>query len=273
MPQTKRHLGSDRAELPFAPPELLASWRRRICVLALAAGVLGVAAFALFTLSTLALLSGGVLAAEPYVRLAALPAIAALFLAGAAERRITRSAGLMRGRWIARSGAGLSAIVVLGALLAGYTSPLRPTPLTVEARQRLVTLVDATLDYTRTNGGRFPVGNDWPHLIEPYLGLYLAVGDQSVEALWSSPADPEAGRAYALNAALAGRALSEVKDPSRTVLLFEVRPGSPAVGGREMLPSKPSVGWSYHFGFVDGSVGAADADELDELVWTIEEPE
>ena len=273
MPQTKRHLGSDRAESPFAPPELLASWRRRICVLALVAGVLGVAAFALFTLSTVALLSGGVLAAEPYVRLAALPAIAALFLAGAAERRITRSAGLMRGRWIARSGAGLSAIVVLGALLAGHTSPLRPTPLTVEARQRLVTLVEATLDYTRTNGGRFPVGSDWPHLIEPYLGLYLAVGDQSVEALWSSPADPEAGRAYALNAALAGRALSEVKAPSRTVLLFEARPGSPAAGGRELLPSKPRVGWSYHFGFVDGSVGAVDADELDELVWAMEEPE
>ena len=257
------------AELPWAVPELMPAGRRRPAGLALGAGVLGILALVLFALSAIALLWGGILGAESYVRLAALPAAAALFMAGVAERRITGSGGLVGGRWIARSAAALSGLVVLGVLLVGYTSPLRSTPLTVAARERLLILVGATLDYTRTNGGRFPAGSDWPRLIEPYLGLFVAPGDNSAEALWTSPAAPDAGRAYALNAALVGRALSEVAEPSRTVLLFEVQPGSAATGGRELLPPKPRVGWSYHFGFVDGSVGAVRPDEVGDLLWAV----
>lgn len=83
------------------------------------------------------------------------------------------------------------------------------------------------------------------------------------------PLTPTDGRAFAMNDALTLRNMDNARRPSQTVLLFECVAGSPAVGGKDLLPSQPRGGSGYLIAFIDGSTRAVPPHEIDSLVWGV----
>ena len=79
--------------------------------------------------------------------------------------------------------------------------------------------------------------------------------------------DPDAGRAFAINAQLDRREKLEIRPPDRTVLLFECRFRSPPGGGQELLPEQPRGPGGYVVGFLDGHVESVRPARLAELIW------
>jgi hypothetical protein len=106
------------------------------------------------------------------------------------------------------------------------------------------------------NDGRLPPADKWPELIAPYIG--------NSQAILSSPFDPDAGRAWAMNPNLQ---TLNIREAHKVVLLFECRFGSPPAGGSELLPEKPRGRRGYVFAFADYHVECVPPERLDELVW------
>ncbi len=76
------------------------------------------------------------------------------------------------------------------------------------------------------------------------------------------------GRGYSMNMHLDGLRLSELDKPARTILLFEVDPGSPLAGGPMMLPGEPRYRDGYVIVFVNGTSSNVPPDQVHEsLVW------
>ncbi|MHC4311839.1 MAG: DUF4190 domain-containing protein [Planctomycetota bacterium] len=121
-------------------------------------------------------------------------------------------------------------------------------------------LSQAAILYSDDNDGKLPPSASWPEAMRSYY---------KDKKLLLSPFDPEAGRAYAMNAGLDGRKSSEIQQPARTVLFFECRFGSPPGGGRELLPEPPKAETraGYQMAFLDGHVERIRPEKLEELIW------
>lgn len=209
-----------------------------------------------------------------------------LTFGGAALRRIDRSGGRLAGKRLAKWGIYLSWGAVLGMIAFGALFPFRGGPMGIRgtARTRMSQLTQGCLAYVADNEGQFP-RSDWPHLVAPYIAPYLArqikadaALPRSIESLLHSPVEHDAGRAWAMNAALATLRLEDIAHPSRTVLLFESKFGSPLSGGPELLTTQPLARHVPHsilnrsgddvlFAFVDGSVRFVSPEESREVVW------
>jgi len=122
----------------------------------------------------------------------------------------------------------------------------------------------AALMYTQDFRNYNPSAADWPETLRPY---YM---DDSVLA---SPHKPEAGRAYAMSAALDLMRYDDVKEPGSTVFFFEAEFGSPPSGGPELLPDEPRHPDGYVISFYDGHVTQVPPEEIDELIWQLSETE
>ncbi len=70
-----------------------------------------------------------------------------------------------------------------------------------------------------------------------------------------------------MNMHLDGLRLSEVNKPARTLLLFEVDPGSSLAGGPELLPSEPRHADGYVIVFADGSARNVPQEWIHQLRW------
>jgi hypothetical protein len=116
----------------------------------------------------------------------------------------------------------------------------------------------AMMMYCDENDGRLPPAHNWPDALDPYLG-----GEITLE----SPFAPHAGRAWAMNKNLDGHRLRDIKQPARTVLIFEIGPGGPPAGGRELLPHRPRGRKGYVVGFVDGHTEVVHPDKIQRLIW------
>jgi len=119
-------------------------------------------------------------------------------------------------------------------------------------------LCSVTMQYAASHRQKLPPVDTWPEVFQQQLGLPPQV--------MADPTDEEGGRAYAMNAALAGGTLV-APDPGRTVLFFECQPGSPPAGGPELLPEKPRHAGRYVIGFLDGHVEAVPPENIENLVW------
>jgi len=116
--------------------------------------------------------------------------------------------------------------------------------------------------YANANDNRLP-GADW----DAQLSQYKESLGEFDDIPWMN-AEGE-GYVFALNADVAGRRIDEIAKPSRTVLFFECRPGSPPVGGKELLPDQPRFK-VYVVGYADGNVEPVEPGEIGKLKWTAE---
>ena len=117
--------------------------------------------------------------------------------------------------------------------------------------------------YAAERNAVFPAADTWPRDLAPYLG--------DDDELLRSPHNPDAGRAYAMNAQLDGRSQDDGRHYSRTVLFFEAEFGSPPAGGPELLPAEPRGPGGYVIGFADGAVMLVPKHEVRDLIWNLDD--
>jgi hypothetical protein len=195
-----------------------------------------------------------------------LAGIAGLILGIVGLIAINKSAGQLKGGGLAVAGIIISAvslitlfILLLMAILMPALTQARDQARRAVSLNNVKQLCLATLMYCDENEQRFPPCDNWPDALKPYYGE---------PKLLTSPFEPDAGRAYAMNGQLNGRQMKQIQQRSRTVMFFECRSGSPPAGGRELLPDRPRAQRGYVIGFVDGHVECVPPERLDELIWS-----
>ncbi|MHC4084155.1 MAG: DUF4190 domain-containing protein [Planctomycetota bacterium] len=194
-----------------------------------------------------------------------LTAIVGLILGIAGLCAISKRAEQLKGKGLAIAGIVISAICIV--VVPIITLMMLLMPALTRAKMQAKDFVSMSLAnqiciamemYCDENDGRFPPVENWPDALDPYLGGGIIL---------ESPFAPEAGRAWAMNKNLEGRKLRDIKQPARTILIFESRPGGPPAGGPELLPEEPRGPRGYVIGFVDGHAELIRPERLDELIW------
>ncbi len=181
--------------------------------------------------------------------------------------KIGKSAGAKGGRGLAIAGIVVSGlgILLLPALLGMLAAILMPAVISARDMAIATSSVNnvkhvciAAQTYAASHGQQLPPADSWPQVLQDEG---IIVGDE----ILADPSDADAGRAYAMNAGLDGKALAP--DMGRTVLFFECRPGAPPAGGPDLLPDKPRHAGRYVIGFLDGHVENVAPEEVRQLIW------
>lgn len=195
-----------------------------------------------------------------------LTAIVGLILGIVGLCAISKRAEQLKGKGLAIAGIITSAIaIVLIPFMAILMALLMPALSSARTQaRRTVSMMNAkhlclAMNlYCDENDGRFPPAENWPVALNEYIG------DKKI---LTSPFAPETGRAWAMNQHLDGRKISDISQPAKTVLIFEVRFNSPPAGGRELLPERPRGPRGYIIAFVDGHIECVPPERFDELIW------
>jgi len=195
-----------------------------------------------------------------------LTSIPALILGIVALCIIRKNAQQLKGQGLAIAGIVVSAIsivvvpfiAIMMAILMPAITRARTLAMTTLSQTNVRQICLAMHLYSDENDGRLPPADNWPAALNEYIGN---------EKILKSPFAPHTGRSYAMNANLNGRKIKDIKQPQRTVLIFEVEPGSPPAGGRELLPDRPRGPRGYVIGFLDGHTEVVPPERLDELIW------
>ena len=195
-----------------------------------------------------------------------LTAIVGLILGIIGLCAIKKNAQQLKGQGLAITGIIVSAIsivvipfiAIIMAILMPSLARARSHAMTIVSKNKARQICLAMMMYCEENNGRFPPADNWPAALNEYI---------NDKKILTSPFAPEAGRAWAMNEQLSSRKLREIRQPHRIVLIFEVEPGSPPAGGRDLLPHEPRGPRGYVIGFVDGHTEAVPPERLDELIW------
>ena len=110
--------------------------------------------------------------------------------------------------------------------------------------------------------GRLPSADTFVTDLADYAG-----GRELIDDLLTSPFDPDAGRAYSMNALLSHVSIDSVYIQSTTVLFFETQFGSPPGAGPGHLPGKPRSAEGYCVVFLDGHVENVPRARLGTITW------
>ena len=100
----------------------------------------------------------------------------------------------------------------------------------------------AAWEYSSKNGA-FMSTRRWREDLGPYL-------DRAPKL--ACPRAPRDSSGYAYNAALSGVRVGDLRNPSRTVVIFESDGAEDHAGGSEMLPERPRHSGGDNYGFADG---------------------
>lgn len=177
-----------------------------------------------------------------------------------ALNKIKNSNGEKSGQGIAIAGIVVSCVTLIVfffvAMMAGIMLPAlgkarqsaRGVKMQAEARITVTDFAMYSVDY-----GSYPPADDWYNALNE---MYAKGGTTA----WI----PDY---LAMNSALSGLHEDDVTDPSLTVLLFEIAPGSAIVGGPELLAPEPQRSSGHMIVFVDGGIHFVPTQELDTLVW------
>jgi prepilin-type processing-associated H-X9-DG protein len=195
-----------------------------------------------------------------------LASIVGLILGIVGLNKIKRSAGQLGGRKAAIAGiivSGVGAVLVVPMLI--LIAILMPAVFgaldaahAAASRSNVIQLCKASFTYASAHNDQFPPADSWPDALRN-----LGISDHTL----LDPAAPEGGRAYAINAGVAGKAMPRSVGNSRTVLFFECAPGAPPAGGPANLPPTPRHARRYVIGFCDGHVETVPKEDLGRLIW------
>ena len=195
-----------------------------------------------------------------------LGAILAVILGIVGLVKISKSRGALGGKGMAIAGIVLGGLFFLAlpfiALMAAIAVPtfvtVRGTAHAAVSKSNLKQLSVAAQVYAVERDGALPSPDRWPQELEEFCGSDQVLKD---------PANPDAGRAYAMNAALGGMRLDSIPEAGRTVLFFECVPGAPPSGGPGLLPTPPRYSRGHNIAFCDGHVEIVPPEDLDRLIW------
>ena len=195
-----------------------------------------------------------------------LTAIIGLILGIVGLVAIRKRAEQLKGQGLAIAGIVVSAItIVIMPFIILMMAILMPALANVKMHaQTTVSLTNAKhiclamMMYCEENDGRLPQVDNWPAALTPYL--------RDTKIL-ESPFAPHTGRAWAMNRHLNGLKVHDIRQPARTVLIFEIEPGGPPAGGREILPHRPRGQRGYVIGFLDSHTELIQPENLDSLIW------
>ncbi len=178
--------------------------------------------------------------------------------------RIPRSEGRVGGYGVAVAGLSVSALSMIAGPLLTLLVASVAVPSLAAARQAahnaksmmvLRELAAVTRTYVYEDSRPLPPGDE----LVDVLGGYSA----GIAALIAPDGEP----IYAMNRNVGGRRIQDIATPSRTVLFFEVEPGSPPQGGPELLPARPAFIEGYAIVFVDGHTENVRRERVAGLVW------
>jgi DNA-binding beta-propeller fold protein YncE len=178
--------------------------------------------------------------------------------------RISRSEGRVGGYGVAVAGLSVSAISmiagpVLTLLVASIVAPTlagaRQAAHNAKSIMVLRELAAVTRTYVYEYGSTLPPGDEWVTVLDDFAG--------GIATLVS----PDGETIYAMNRDVGGRRIQDITTPSRTVLFFEVEPGSPSQGGPELLPTRPAFIKGYVIVFVDGHTQNVRRERIAGLIW------
>jgi prepilin-type processing-associated H-X9-DG protein len=184
--------------------------------------------------------------------LCGLGTIAGLVLGILAIVKINQSAGALKGRGLAIAGIVISSIALLvlpAAMLLPALARAKGRAQSIICMNNLKQLGLGMMMYRTDNKEQWPAANKWCDAIHSYV-----VSDKPFKCVASTTSERSS---YAFNARLAGTPGSEVRDPARTVLVFECEGGWNVAGGPELLLKR-----SRHL----GAVGVVFADGHSEMV-------
>ena len=201
-----------------------------------------------------------------------LTGIVGIILGIIALKKIGRSGGQVAGRGLAIGGLVASIItLLLGAIFVaasfflwiGGSRAWQTASVTSQRmimQSRIAMLCQATRGYAAENEDRFPPPDTWPQALKDARVL-------PDDTMLIDPWDPAAGRVIAMNALLAGKKSSDLRQRSKTVLFFECAPGAPPAGGAANLPTEPRDRAGYVIGFCDGHVETVPKQQVGRLTW------
>ncbi len=178
--------------------------------------------------------------------------------------RIPRSEGRVGGYGIAVAGLSISAVsMIAGPLLtllvvsiaAPSLAGARQTAHNAKSMMVLRELAAVTRSYVHEYGSALPQGDQWVAVLGGYAGGITTLVTRDGELI------------YAMNRNVGGRGIRDIATPSRTVLFFEVEPGSPPEGGPELLPARPAFIEGYAIVFVDGHTENVRRERVAGLIW------
>ncbi len=178
--------------------------------------------------------------------------------------RIPRSEGRVGGYGVAVAGLSVSALSMIAGPLLTLLVVSVAAPSLAAARQAahnaksmmvLRELAAVTRTYVHQDDRPLPPGDEWVDV----LGGYAA----GIAAIITHDGEP----IYAMNRNVGGRRIQDIATPSRTVLFFEVEPGSPPQGGPELLPARSAFIEGYAIVFVDGHTENVRRERVAGLVW------
>ncbi len=163
---------------------------------------------------------------------------------------------------------------VASIVIAIVTTPIMPAflvPELMHARARardaaamsnLRSITTAAVAY-EIDQGTLPPPHDWVNALReghlPDIDRYLR---------W--PGEQASDRVWAMNRHLSGLSLQNISNANWTVMFFEVHPGSPLSGGRELLPVQPRAAarTGYMVAFANGTIRCISARfQKDRIIW------
>ena len=179
-----------------------------------------------------------------------------------ARGRIRKSGGALRGGALALTGEILGAVWVVLTLAAvampfaaHMKSEMDPEP----ARQRVEQSQRLVHGFVKSHAGHLPAAN-WKDLLNAEAEEEGAPMSSGFDGFGDA-------RSIGINLGVAGLPLADVREPSRTVLFFEIDPGGWNSSGRKDTFRPPSARRPRVVGFVDGSVRMIGPGDVDGLKW------
>jgi len=196
-------------------------------------------------------------------------AVAGLILGIISLLKINSSGGRLSGRGLAIAGICVSGFMLLfsipmsAAMLLPALARAKVKAQTINCMNNVRQLNLGVLMYAKSNGDKYPSADGWCDAILPQAGS---------DRVFRCPADLQGSRSdYAFNEKLSGFALSKVKSPARTVLIFESDGGWNQSGGRELMVRHPRHSGRVIVGFADGHAESVLPSRLRQLVWDPDE--